>query len=182
VVRKLRKAVFLDRDGVINRVKLIQNKPHPPNGLGEFEYLPGVKDAVFDLIENKFVIVVVTNQPDVARKLLLEDTVTKLHNKINEDLGIEHFYVCAHDDADACICRKPKPGLILSASLDLEIDLGKSFLVGDRWKDIAAGQSVGCKNFYIDYDYTEQKPDQPYIAVSSLREAASMILESNEQD
>lgn len=176
----MKRAVFLDRDGVINQVKLQENRPHPPQNLEEFEYLEESKEAVLALINKNFVVVVVTNQPDITRKTLTESLLADFHAKIGKDTNIKHFYVCPHDDADECNCRKPKPGLILKAAQDLEIDLANSFLVGDRWKDISAGQRAGCTNFFINNNYSERQPEMPYIAVSSLKEATSIILESYE--
>lgn len=176
----MKKAVFLDRDGVINHVKLLENKPYPPSSLAELRYCDGAREAIGNLLENEFLVVVVTNQPDIARKSTTHYAIDRIHARMRKDLGIQHFYVCPHDDRDCCDCRKPKPGLLFKAASDLEIDLNKSYLVGDRWKDITAGQAAGCVNFYINYNYSEVKPNIPYDEVSSLGEAVSIILESNE--
>lgn len=176
----MKKAVFLDRDGVINHVKLLENKPHPPSSLAELRYCDGAIEAIGNLLENKFLVVVVTNQPDIARKSTTQYAIDRIHARMRKDLGIQHFYICPHDDRDFCDCRKPKPGLLFKAASDLAIDLKKSYLVGDRWKDISAGQAAGCINFFINYNYSEVKPNVPYDEVSSLGEAVSIILESNE--
>ena len=177
---KVKRAVFLDRDGVLNHVRLYENRPYPPTNLTELKYLEGVREAVRKLLENEFLVVVVTNQPDIARKTITQIALNEIHLRMRQDLGIEHFYVCPHDDKDCCDCRKPKAGLLLKAASDLEIDLKKCYLVGDRWKDIAAGQTAGCSNFFINYNYTEKKPNTPYKEVSSLKEAVTIILESPE--
>lgn len=123
-----------------------------------------------------FELVVVTNQPDVARGGLSEEVVESIHQELKSQLNIEHFYTCFHDDADECLCRKPKPGLLTLAANELDLDLHASFMVGDRWKDIAAGQAAGCKCFFIDYSYAEPHPKMPYVKVSSLFEATQLII------
>ena len=174
------RAVFLDRDGVLNHVRLHENRPYPPTNLAELKYLEGAREATHKLMQNNYLVVVVTNQPDIARKTFTPIALNEIHQKMRQDLGIEHFYVCPHDDIDGCECRKPKAGLLLRAASDLGIDLKRSYMVGDRWKDIAAGQTAGCANFFINYNYREDKPNAPYHDVSSLKEAVSIILESND--
>jgi len=173
----MKRAVFLDRDGVVNRAFVRNGVPVSPQSLNEVEILPGVKESILLLHQHSFDIVIVTNQPDVARGLVTRDSVTKINELLKLDLGINHFYTCFHDDLDNCNCRKPEPGLILKAAHDLAIDVSRSSLVGDRWRDIAAGQSAGCKCFFIDYKYTERSPPPPFTQVSSLLEATRMILE-----
>jgi D-glycero-D-manno-heptose 1,7-bisphosphate phosphatase len=86
--------------------------------------------------------------------------------------------VCFHVESERCECRKPKPGMILDAARELGIDLEQSFVVGDRWRDIAAGQRARCKTFFIDRGYAEQSPEKPYVVVNSLLQAAQIILQS----
>jgi D-glycero-D-manno-heptose 1,7-bisphosphate phosphatase len=174
----MKRAVFLDRDGVINRAFVFGGVPTPPKSLDEVEILTGVNEAIELLKERNFVIVVVTNQPDVARGLVSQESVEAINTYLSQKLGIKHFYTCLHDDLDECDCRKPKPGLIVEAARELNSDLHKSFMVGDRWRDIAAGQAVGCKCFFIDYKYDEISPILPFTKVSSLIEAARIILEN----
>jgi D-glycero-D-manno-heptose 1,7-bisphosphate phosphatase len=169
--------VFLDRDGVINKARVINGKPYPARSLEELVLLPGVKESISDLQSANFEIVVVTNQPDVARKTLNKETVLKIHSEIQKLLGIRYFYTCFHDNSDDCQCRKPKSGLLLAAAEELKINLRKSYLVGDRWKDVEAGQNLGCKCFFINNEYEEKKPNQPYIAVDSLHDAVRIIME-----
>ncbi len=92
------------------------------------------------------------------------------------ELAIDSIRVCSHVDADNCACRKPRPGLILDAAQEMQIDLAASYLVGDRWRDIAAGQKAGCESFFIDYGYDEKRPEKPYVAVKSLSESVDRIL------
>jgi D-glycero-D-manno-heptose 1,7-bisphosphate phosphatase len=173
---KTRRGVFLDRDGVLNKVILKHGKPCPPQELGDVVILPGVIEAIDLLREFGFEIVAVTNQPDVSRGTVSESQVKEINRFIGDRLNIQHFYTCFHDDLDECICRKPKPGLLTKAADDLHIDLSLSVMIGDRWRDIAAGQSIGCKCYFIDYSYQEKRPDPPYIPVTSLLEATQRIV------
>ena len=173
----MNKAVFLDRDGVINRALIVDGVPTPPRSIKEVEILSGAREAISLLKQANFRVVVVTNQPDVARGASTQKTVESINSYLKRELQIQHFYTCFHDDPAECGCRKPKPGLILAAAQDLEIDLHQSVMIGDRWRDIAAGQAVGCRCFFIEYGYAEKSPDLPYKKVSSLIEATKLILE-----
>jgi len=119
----------------------------------------------------------VTNQPEISRGNIKVEDLKAMHDHLSKELGITHFFVCVHDDGYHCTCRKPKPGLLLKAALELDIDLTKSKMVGDRWKDIVCGQHVGCECFFIDYHYAEAKPLQPFTRVTSLLEASYCIIE-----
>jgi D-sedoheptulose 7-phosphate isomerase len=185
---QLRPAVFLDRDGVINRAVVRDGKPFPPSGVEELELLPGVASSLLDLKARGFNLFVITNQPDVARGTETRAAVEAIHQALASSLPIDDIFVCYHDDADHCACRKPKPGMLLEAQRKNHIDLSRSFVVGDRWRDIDAGHAAGCKTILIDYGYRERKPAQPPEAtVRSLREAADWIIcsslkESNSKD
>jgi D-glycero-D-manno-heptose 1,7-bisphosphate phosphatase len=173
----MKRAVFLDRDGVINRAFEIEGVPVPPRSLNDLQILGGVKEAIKLLKARNFIVVVVTNQPDVARGIVTQESVETINSFLGNELLIEHFYTCFHDDQQGCDCRKPKPGLLQKAAQDLNVNLHNSFLIGDRWRDIAAGQAVGSQCFFIDYEYSERSPDLPYYRVKSLLEAAQKILE-----
>ena len=175
---RLRRAVFLDRDGVINRAIIRSGRPYAPLSLEEFEILPGSGEALQQLREAGYLNIVITNQPDVAAGTVPRSVVEAMHDALLKDLPIDAVKVCYHGDAEGCVCRKPKPGMLLEAARELRVNLGASFLVGDRWRDIAAGQAAGCACFFIDYQYSEKKPEKPYVAVNSLREAVSFILPS----
>lgn len=174
----LKKAVFLDRDGVINRAPTKDGIPQSPKGLHELEINPGAKEAVSLLRKTGFELVVVTNQPDVARGKLDIREIAQIHQSIAEQTGLKHFFSCVHDDIQNCECRKPKPGLLFKATRELNLDLKRSFLVGDRWRDIQAGQSAGCTCFFIDHGYNELVPEQPFYKVTSLLQAAILIGEN----
>jgi D-glycero-D-manno-heptose 1,7-bisphosphate phosphatase len=170
-------AIFLDRDGVVNRAIVRERKPYPPDSLSEVEILPGVLEAISSLKKAGFLIVVVTNQPDVARGKRSREEVETINRHLESALGIDHFRTCYHDDSDNCHCRKPKPGLLMDASALLGIDLDSSFLVGDRWRDIGAGRAAGCKTVWIDYGYDEKVPDGFDFRALSLLDASCWILE-----
>ena len=172
----MRRAVFLDRDGVIDRAIVRDGKPHPPTDLSELEILPGVPEALDKLQAAGYRLIVVTNQPDVARQAQTKDAVEAMHAALQAQLPLDAFRVCYHDDADQCDCRKPRPGLLLSAAWDMEVDLSASIMVGDRWRDIEAGQRAGCTTIFIDYHYAEPLQSEPHLRVGSLAEAADWIL------
>lgn len=167
-------AVFLDRDGVLNRTKLRNNRPIPPASLDELEILPGVPDALRNLKAAGYALVVVTNQPDVARGLTTLNVVNQFNGFLGERLPIDEFRVCAHDDRDGCDCRKPRPGLLLASP---QYHVAESIMVGDRWRDIDAGRAAGCRaTILIDYEYDEAIPNEPTVRVASLLEASDWIL------
>jgi D-glycero-D-manno-heptose 1,7-bisphosphate phosphatase len=169
-------AVFLDRDGVINRGVVRDGKPYPPASLEEFELFPGVPDAIRALKGAGFRIIVVTNQPDVATGKQRREVVQAMHERLCRDLPIDTVKVCYHVDADGCSCRKPKPGMLLEAAAEWSIRLQQSYMVGDRWRDIAAGKAAGCKTILVEGNYQEQPADSPDAVVTSLWEASELIL------
>ncbi|CAM8379137.1 HisB Histidinol phosphatase and related phosphatases [Candidatus Methylopumilus universalis] len=170
------KAVFLDRDGVINKASVIDGKPYPPRNLDELELIPGVDQAILQLRDRGYFCIVVTNQPDVARGKTSKETVESINQFLIRHLAIHEIISCYHDEHENCGCRKPKPGSLLKAALKYNIDLNKSFMVGDRWRDIEAGQNAGCKTFFIDYQYNEKQPQNPTYTVASLTDAVNIIL------
>ena len=172
----MKRAVFLDRDGVINKAVVRGGKPYPPDSLKDLEILPGVAKALARLRAAEFVNVIVTNQPDVATGKQPREVVDAMHEFLMSHLALDAVKVCYHVDADACACRKPRPGMLIEAAGELGIDLAASFMIGDRWRDIGAGQAAGCKCFFLDYGYAEKRPEKPYVAVKSLLEAGDLIL------
>jgi D-glycero-D-manno-heptose 1,7-bisphosphate phosphatase len=151
-------------------------KPYPPASLEELEILPGVHEALQKLHNAEYLLVVVTNQPDVSRGTSKREDIELMNAFLSSELPIDDFKTCYHDSGDECNCRKPLPGALLEAAQEHNIDLSKSFMVGDRWRDIEAGSAAGCKTFFINYRYAEQKPDAPDFIVSSLLEAKKIIL------
>lgn len=171
----MKRAVFLDRDGVINRAIVRDGMPYPPANLNELEVLPGVPEALQKLHEENYLLIVVTNQPDVARGTATKGDVEKMNAHLLSKLFLDDIKTCFHDNGDGCLCRKPLPGSLIEAAKEHHIDLSKSFMVGDRWRDIEAGQTAGCKTIFINYRYAEKQPDTPDFIVSSLLEAQQII-------
>ena len=172
----IKRAVFLDRDGVINRSFVRDGKPYPPYTLDELEILPGVPEALGQLRTAGFRLIVVTNQPDVARGRQTRKMVEAIHAVLQDRLAFDGLHVCYHDNADQCNCRKPAPGMLIAAAQEQNIDLAASFMVGDRWGDIEAGRRAGCTTILIDYEYAEHLRSEPHIRVKSLYEASNWIL------
>jgi transaldolase len=171
-----RRAVFVDRDGVINRAVVRDGRPHPPASVEDVELLPGVEAGLERLKAAGYLLIVVTNQPDVARGVQSRAIVDAIHARLAGALPIDEFRTCYHDDKDACECRKPKPGLILAAARERHVDLAASVMIGDRWRDIEAGRSAGCATVFVDCGYAERKPDAPDAVVASFEEAARWVL------
>jgi len=149
----MNKAVFLDRDGVINRTIYRDGAFRSPRCIEELAITENIEEVLYDFWRLGFLNIVVTNQPDVARGFMTEELLLRLHLLLEEKLPIDDIFACIHNDKDNCDCRKPKSGMLLEASLKWNIDLNKSIMVGDSWKDIAAGQNVGCTTILVDYLY-----------------------------
>jgi D-glycero-D-manno-heptose 1,7-bisphosphate phosphatase len=171
----MRAAVFLDRDGVINRPLLRGQRPYPPRSLAELELLPGVAAALAALRSAGYCLVVVTNQPDVARGTTPRSTVDAINARLQSLLPLDAVRTCVHDDADRCDCRKPAPGLITAAARELQLECSTSYMVGDSWRDIEAGRRAGCRTIFVDQGYAET-PACCDFRVRSLAEAAYIIL------
>ena len=172
-----RRAVFFDRDGVLNRPVLRGNRPHPPASLAELEILPEAHEATHRLADAGFALLVVTNQPDVARGTQRRDVVEAIHAALAAALPLDGFFVCYHDDAAACDCRKPRPGLFFEAARAHGVDLSTSFSIGDRWRDVDAANGAGVRSVFVDYGYDERAPDAaPDAVVTGISAAARWIL------
>ena len=175
------KAVFLDRDGVLNNIIIKDGLPFSPSKYEDLKILPGVKDSIIKLKELDFLCIIVTNQPDVSRGKIEKKTVIKMNDYLNKELKLDDIFVCFHDDNDKCECRKPKPGLILEAAEKWNINLKKSYMIGDRWKDVEAGTLSGCKTIFINNNYKEQIKSQPNFISENLLKAVN-IIEKNEKN
>jgi D-glycero-D-manno-heptose 1,7-bisphosphate phosphatase len=183
-----RKAVFLDRDGTINVERGFVHR------VEDFEFVDGAADLIGRLNRDGYLIVVVTNQSGVARGLYTEEDVEILHRHVNRELHrrkarIDRFYYCPHhpEAPDTvyrkdCACRKPNPGMLFQAMADLGIDPERSFLIGDRVRDICAGKRAGLTSLLISEgsqpDDTDACGEEPDLVVRSLREAVEYILGS----
>ena len=171
----MRRAVFLDRDGVINRGILHGGMSFSPCSLEEFEILPGVPEALAKLRAAGYLLVVCTNQPDVRRGNAERADVDAIHAFLRKQLPLDDLRVCYHDDADRCACRKPAPGMLYASAVDHEIQLAGSFMVGDRWRDIGAGKAAGCTTILVNR-FPEPFGAEPDVELADLPSAAEWIV------
>lgn len=170
------RALFLDRDGVLNKSFVRDGKTYAPRTLAEFQLLPGVEDAVRRAKDAGFLAIVVTNQPDVPSGITPRETVDAMHAELRRRIPLDDLKICFHLDADQCACRKPKPGMLLEAATEHDIDLKTSYMVGDRWRDILAGQAAGCFAIFVDYGLVQERQMRPDATATSLVEAIDIIL------
>lgn len=176
-VAAVRRAVFFDRDGVLNEAVVRNGVPHPPLSLDQLHPIAGARHAIAALRDAGFLMIGITNQPDVARGAAQRDEIEAINDAIAGQLALDALYTCFHDDADACDCRKPKPGLVLRAAREHDIDLAGSYFIGDRAKDMACAHAAGCTAIFIDYRYAETPFEIGADAkVTSLDEAVQHIL------
>jgi D-glycero-D-manno-heptose 1,7-bisphosphate phosphatase len=157
----MKPAVFLDRDGVLNEVTIRNGRPYPPATLDDVRIYPDVRSGLTRLRSAGFALIVVTNQPDVARGDQSREVVNAINTSLMMQLQLDEIRVCFHDDRDNCLCRKPRPGLLTQAPY---FDLPRSFLIGDRWRDIEAGRAVGCRTVLLDRGYQERRVASDLVA------------------
>lgn len=169
-----KKAIFLDSDGVLNEAIIKDEKPVAPTSVAELEIPDEVKPSLYKLKAAGYLLICVTNKPDIERGLMTQADVDAIYNKMCNELPLDDIFICYFENSD---CYKPKPGLLLDAAKKYDIDLAQSYMIGDRWRDIGAGQNAGCKTVWIDRGYAEKKPAPPanYTA-HSLTEATQWIL------
>lgn len=173
----MRRAVFLDRDGVVNAPIIRDGKPYSARSLDEFVVLPDVPEACAKLRAAGFSLIVATNQPDVGRGDLALETVDHIHQKMCDLLPIDRVEVCYDaGGAQSSDFRKPKPGMLLRSAREMGIDLASSYIVGDRWRDIDCGHAAGCTTIFIDYGYAESLNKKPHFRAANLLAAAGIIL------
>lgn len=175
-------AVFLDRDGVLNNAVIRHGNPYPPFGLEEVRIMPGVREGLAELKKEGYLLIVVTNQPDVVRGRVTRESVEEINSYLMSELPLDDFRVCYHDNADNCACRKPQPGNILNAAEEHGIELSRSFMIGDRWSDVEAGRRAGCKTIHIDSGYVERAPEAPDFTARDFTQAVEFILQSGQQE
>jgi D-glycero-D-manno-heptose 1,7-bisphosphate phosphatase len=171
------RAVFLDRDGVLNRCFVRSGVPHPPQTLAEIGIEAGVPEALAKLKGAGYLLLVVTNQPDVARGNQTREVVESINQQLRDQFPIDDVAVCYHDNADNCACRKPKPGMLTTLAKKWHVDLHHSFMVGDRSGDIHAGESAGVRTFLVDRPYSKGDTCRPDFRVRDLAHAAEIILQ-----
>ena len=176
IQKKKNKAIFLDRDGVINEVIYHKgiNKPSSPWKIDEFKFINGIEETLHRFKEKNYKLFIITNQPDIARQNIEKGVTEQINKKIFEKLPIDDIQICPHDDSDKCCCRKPKPGMIMDLAYHYDIDLDKSFLIGDGWKDMNAGSQAGCKTILIQKSYNKEV--EADFKVLDLNTAGDIIL------
>lgn len=170
------RAVFLDRDGVLNAPFMRAGVPRPPRSPSELVVLPGVEEACSSLRAAGRLLIMTTNQPEIARGTLSRHSVDAINQRLRARLLLDDVILCPHDDDDRCTCRKPGDGMLRAAADRWALDLGASYMVGDRWRDIEAGRRAGCVTIHVDRHYHERPPHAPDFVVSNLSEAAEVIL------
>lgn len=170
------KAVFLDRDGVLTAHVRRGGRAVAPASLADFRILPGSADAVSRLKEAGFVVIVVTNQPDVGAGTTERAAVEAMHEELRRLMPIDDIKVCYHVDADNCGCRKPKAGMLLDSARERRIDLAASYMVGDRWRDTEAGRAAGCLTIDVESDAERDRWYSSDAAVRTFSEAVAYIL------
>lgn len=173
-------AVFLDRDGVLNQAPVRSGKPLSPMTVAEVVVPIDVPGALERLRLHGFRLVMVTNQPNIARGSQARDVVYAINQYLKEKLWLHAVELCEHDDVDNCTCRKPKPGMLLRAAERDNIALAESFMIGDRARDVEAGRRAGCRTILIGNGYGEKLQSQPDVIVATLAEAADWILHNRD--
>jgi D-glycero-D-manno-heptose 1,7-bisphosphate phosphatase len=171
-----RRAVFFDRDGVLSQSEVRDGKAYAPRRLAEFRLLPDAANAARRLADAGFILVVVTNQPDVGNGLAAREEVMAMNQRLAAELPIALVKTCFHGQSEKCDCRKPKSGMIYEACDELSINPSKSYMVGDRWSDVECGRNAGCFTVFIDRHYDEALVQQPDVIVESTGAAADIIL------
>lgn len=179
---KPRRAAFLDRDGVLIRHDVRSGRPYAITDGEEVDILDGVPEACAMLSAAGFLLIMITNQPDVATGRTSRAFVEQTNSHLVNALSLDSVEVCFHDDDDGCDCRKPKPGMLLGAAARFGLDLPNSVMIGDRWRDIEAGRSAGCRTVLIDYGYVDRQPPPPDYITASLLGAAKWLLNINAKD
>jgi D-glycero-D-manno-heptose 1,7-bisphosphate phosphatase len=175
--RLVKAGVFLDRDGTLNASVVRDGKPYPPATVDEMTLLPGVAEACTQLTAAGLTLICVTNQPDIARGTQDRGTVDAINARLRELIHLDDIEVCPHDN-DECDCRKPLPGMITRSAARHGIDLSRSVTVGDRWRDVEAGQNAGTRTVFIDHGYDERRPTNPDLTVAGLAESVDWILQA----
>jgi D-glycero-D-manno-heptose 1,7-bisphosphate phosphatase len=172
-----RKAVFLDRDGVIVIPEFRDGRSFAPRALVDYQFYSGVAAALNRLKKAGYLLVVVTNQPDVGRGLIANNVLDEMNRRLLESLPVDSIKVCCHTQEERCACRKPKPGMLMESAVEWGISLADSYMVGDRASDVEAGRAAGCRTVFVDLGYTsELKPDNASFVVTSIEQAVDVIL------
>ena len=144
-----KRAVFLDRDGVLVISEIRNGRSYAPRSLAAFSLYPDAAGSLARLKAAGYLLVVVTNQPDIGNGLVSANVVNEMHRLMAEALPIDHVEMCPHSQSEGCSCRKPKPGMLINAARLYGIDLAASIMVGDRFSDLEAGRAAGCRTISV---------------------------------
>jgi D-glycero-D-manno-heptose 1,7-bisphosphate phosphatase len=174
------RAIFLDRDGVVNKVVLRKGTPSSPRTVDEFELEADAHKSISRLKAAGFKIFVVSNQPDLARGHLTRAALDAMTGTVLATLPVDGVRICPHDDDDACSCRKPKPGMLIDLARENRLVLSQSFMIGDSWKDSTAAARAGCRSIILDRPYNQNAPAD--LRVTDLGQAADVVLEDRLSD
>lgn len=169
------RAVFLDRDGVLNAIVERDGKPASPRTPDELEIVADALATLTALKAQGFALFVVTNQPDVSRGLMTGASLDAIHAKLTAALPVDEILACRHDNADNCHCRKPKPGLILDLAQRHGVDLSQSWMVGDQDRDIACGKAAGCRTILLERPYNSGSASVADYVLESLSQSIPVI-------
>lgn len=170
-----KEAVFFDRDGTLNRSNFDGNKSHAPTTFADFEIFPEAIYVISRLKELGFQIIVITNQPTIATGVLPLSELEKMNKLLLDTLKVNAIHYCPHTDHVLCNCRKPEPGMLFAARDEHDLDLSKSFMVGDTWKDVIAGQKAGCKTILLRRQWSEEDKCNPDFVIDKLSQALDII-------
>jgi D-glycero-D-manno-heptose 1,7-bisphosphate phosphatase len=169
-----RRAAFLDRDGVLVETLVRDNRAFAPVALDEFRLEKDAALHVGRLAEAGLLPIVVTNQPEMARGLIAPAVLEEMHERLRKAVPLEDVFVCVHDAGEGCGCRKPKPGMLHAAAEKWDIDLARSFMVGDRGSDVEAGWAAGCYTVLIERPYSGSA--RPDARARDLASAVDVVL------
>jgi len=163
----MKKAIFFDRDGILNKSIIIDSKPYSPRNLKEFKINYFLKKYINFFKKKNFLIIVITNQPDVGSGLVSKNLVVSFNKKLKREFLFNSLYVC-YDTDNKSFFKKPNPGMLFLAKKKHNIDMSKSYFVGDRWKDMEASHRAGVRGLFVDFNYKEKKPVKYFEKFSSL--------------
>ena len=171
---KLRKAIFFDRDGVLIEAPIVDKKPNSIKKLKQLKFCKGIK-KICNYYKKNYHLIMVTNQPDFHRKINSKKNINEINMYIKKKLNLNTIYVCFSDN-EKHKDRKPNPGMLNRARKRYNLDLTKSYMIGDRWRDIGAGNKANCKTIFIDRNYKEKSKFIPNYKIKRLSEIFSIII------
>ena len=178
----MNKAIFIDRDGVINQLVSRDGGKYSPRLVTDFQIFPSVPNAIKQIREAGYLVVVVTNQPDISRGLLKPNVLDEMHQLLRAICQVDAIYVCPHDNSDNCMCRKPLPGMLLQAATDFSIDLNNSWIIGDRTSDIDAGRAAGVRAVFVTSGQDGARPAGSLHSAENLERAINFIMSNSALD